>query len=638
MQHVRQPTEQEKRRFRQAQQAMAAGDPETAVRLFASVRESWYDNPDIRYLEALCWGKLGRMDKVIESAEAALVAQPDHHGALCVLANARMILGEHEVALQHYRRALSIRPNDPGVLDSYGRALSMLGLRDEAITQFRKALELQKGFAPAHVSLGNAYRAAGRPAEAMAEYKKALDLDPRQFEAHLGMGHLNSGLGGLAVAERHFRETIRLFPRCVEGLLGLANIARYKGDFDTALRHIDEAARYVTEDDPPLLAIKADMLQRAGEHARAWEIIQDLERREQMTSTAISVYLRLGYRFGKSEEALASLEECVAQPAMGDMDRKTLFFEAGDLLDKLGRYDEAFEYYRRANSVVDLRCNRARQRALTDALIETFSVDGLKAMARAETGSDRPVFILGMPRSGTSLVEQILASHPEVYGAGELGELQAMSLNLGTGKLSDPGAYLEHLPGLSAARLTELASSYLDALDSRNAEARLVTDKMPHNFLRIGLILLLFPHARIIHCRRNPLDTCLSIYFQDFVWSHDYACDLSDLGFHYGEYHRLMQHWERVVDIPMMTVQYEDMIADQEAASRRLLAFCGLEWDERVLAFHDSDRKVATASYDQVRQPIYQTSRERWRNYEHHLGPLIEALPDDVRALVPGLD
>jgi hypothetical protein len=232
-----------------------------------------------------------------------------------------------------------------------------------------------------------------------------------------------------------------------------------------------------------------------------------------------------------------------------------------------------------------------------------------------------------MPRSGTSLTEQILSSHPDVYGAGELIFLKQVTAKIGKVEPGNGTYFTEKLGDMTEGELTAYANEYLERIRELNSDARFVTDKMPHNFQLVGMIALLFPGARIIHCARNPLDNGLSIYFQNFIWSHDYATDLAAIGRFYGEYERLMRHWEQVVDNPMLTVQYEDMIDDQEGMTRRLLEFCDLEWNASVMKFHESKRKVATASYDQVRQPLYRTSHARWKNYARHLGPLKQALP-----------
>ena len=237
----------------------------------------------------------------------------------------------------------------------------------------------------------------------------------------------------------------------------------------------------------------------------------------------------------------------------------------------------------------------------------------------------RPVFIVGMPRSGTSLTEQILASHPEVFGAGELNDINESIAKL-PAMIRNNNTYPGCIKDLNQEIADKLAQEYLTRLDSFSTEKKRITDKMPHNFVNLGLISLLFPEARIIHCLRDPRDTCLSLYFQDFGWIHPYATRLENLGNYYVQYKRLMKHWTSVLDTPILTIQYEDIISDQEHISRELVNFCGLDWHDDCLQFYASTRTVATASYDQVRQPIYKKSIGRWKNYEKHLDPLTMAL------------
>ncbi|WP_297527146.1 tetratricopeptide repeat-containing sulfotransferase family protein [Thiohalobacter sp.] len=632
--------------FRKATAALEQGNPRDALAQFEKIEKIWERNPDICYLKGLALGRLGRIHEVAEVSREGLKLAPDHHGCLCNLANAQMTLQETEAALGNYERALALKPGDPNLLNNYARALALLGRRDEAVEIYRRVVQTAPNYAPAHVSLGRAHYAAGQLAQAAQAFFRALRLDPRQYEAHLGLGRLLENQGGLEPSRRHYEQALKLFPDCIDARVGLATLCRYEGDFERAMTYLEEAAERAGADNPSLLAGKANLLEYWGKREEAHAIVTALAERGQLTPTAVTVHARLCHHFDDCDRAEAHLKDMLAAPATDEAERYSLYFAAGSMMDRQGRYPEAFEYYRKGNEAVNIRCDRARFTAHVDALIETFSRENLAHFARAETGSDRPIFIVGMPRSGTSLTEQILASHPEVAGGGELDTLARVanmladtpSAPFGENSPLTGDAYLKRLPAAGSLRLTELASKYLDHLDGIDASARHVTDKMPHNFLRLGLIQLLFPEARIIHCRRNPLDTCLSIYFQQFIWSHDYAWDLSDLGFHYSEYWRLMQHWERTLDIPILTIDYEDMVADQAAASRRLLEFCGLEWREDVLEFHRSERAVTTASYDQVRRPIYKSSRERWRNYADCLAPLVEALSDEVRARIPGLE
>jgi hypothetical protein len=291
------------------------------------------------------------------------------------------------------------------------------------------------------------------------------------------------------------------------------------------------------------------------------------------------------------------------------------------------RYDDAFRHLADANRLCDAESGASSQAHIDhiDRLISVFTADLLRRQTLTDQQSEVPIFIVGMPRSGTSLVEQIIASHPQVFGAGEVGYMQAISRNLNS-QAVPPARYPDCLPFLSAEQLRNASAWYLARLTERAGDAVRITDKLPSSYLRLGLIALLFPRARIIHCHRDPLDTCLSCFFQNFGRNQPLCADLRKLGTVYRQYERLMAHWRRVLHIPTLEVRYEDLVKNQEPESRRLIDFCGLPWDDRCLAFHRTQRAVNTASFWQVRQPIYISSIGRWRHYERHLTPLKEAL------------
>jgi hypothetical protein len=258
-------------------------------------------------------------------------------------------------------------------------------------------------------------------------------------------------------------------------------------------------------------------------------------------------------------------------------------------------------------------------------LTATFTRDFLARIPHAENNNELPVFVVGMPRSGTTLVESILASHPDIYGAGELGYVTEISIKLGK-LLGNDLAFPASINDMTVDAANSIAGEYISALRVLAGDATRVVDKFPSNFLYLGLIQVLFPAARVIHCRRDPRDTCLSIYFKNFVGAHPYAYNLEDLGFFYTKYQRLMEYWRQTLSIPILEVDYESLVSDQENISRQLVSFCGLKWHDDCLKFHEHERFAATASYDQVRKPIYKTSVNRWKNYEKYIQPLTNAL------------
>jgi hypothetical protein len=288
------------------------------------------------------------------------------------------------------------------------------------------------------------------------------------------------------------------------------------------------------------------------------------------------------------------------------------------VLDRTGAYDAAFEHARRCNALHS-EINRAagavfdadEHRRLIDRLIAEFSPVYFQRVRSQGTDSRVPIFVLGMVRSGTTLAEQILASHPLVHGAGELPDVARLG---------------EGLAQLDAASARSLADAHVCKLQARGGGAIRVVDKNPSNFLHLGVIATLFPRAAIIHCRRDPLDTCVSCFFQHLGDPFLFKYDLDHLGIYYREYERLMAHWRAVLPMPLFELRYEELTADPEAVSRRLLAYCGLEWDERCLRFHETERTVRTLSVLQVRRPMYRDSVGRWKRYETHLQPLIARL------------
>ncbi|HYA20273.1 MAG TPA: sulfotransferase, partial [Burkholderiales bacterium] len=331
----------------------------------------------------------------------------------------------------------------------------------------------------------------------------------------------------------------------------------------------------------------------------------------------------------RREETTVLAEEMLRQNTSSDDERRQLHFAAGKLYDELERYPEAFEHFRQANASYRGRFVREEHGKMVNDAIALFQPERMRNMPRAKITSDRPVFIVGMPRSGTSLVEQILASHPHIFGAGELNDINQYANGM-QARLGAAVPYPACLGWVTQTVLNGLAQQYLDRLLAMDKTAVRVTDKMPHNFLHLGMIAMLFPGARVIHTMRDPMDTCLSIYFQQFNELHPYAHNLSDLGYYYRSYEKLMTHWRSVLDLPLLEVRYEELVAEPRVWIPRLVEFCGVEWNDRCLQFHETKRAVNTPSTEQVREPMYSRSVGRWRHYEAQLDPLKIALEQQV--------
>ncbi len=441
------------------------------------------------------------------------------------------------------------------------------------------------------------------PAKQLLEY--VLHLEPEHGGALLALGRiaLDGGNPQQAiaylgrVADKGPEKPASLTSDAVDAAYSLAMALEQRGLFDEAIRYYHKT------------------LDGAPDHAWALYSLSQLAAEDRYTFTA-----------GEMQH----LRGLVAANAGSPDERNTLCFTLATLLDKQGAYDEAFAYYRQGNELKRqmLRAeNRAydaaAHRAHVDALITTFDETYFDRARDWGRDTELPVFVLGMPRSGTTLVEQIVSSHPQVFGAGELEEMPRMMRRLaGTAAGADPSAP-RPLPSQAAAR--DMAAAYLRHLERFSAGARRVTVKSLENYRYLGVLATLFSGARVIYCRRNPLDVCLSCYLQRFHYTN-YTWSLEDIGSHYRQYERLMEHWRAVSPLPILEVRYEDLVANQEAMTRKLLDFCGLDWDERCLVYFKNPRPVRTMSVVQVRRPLFTKSIDRWRHYEAHLGPLFQAL------------
>jgi tetratricopeptide (TPR) repeat protein len=496
---------------------------------------------------------------------------------------------------------------------SSGFAAELLELKDRNLAA-RKAAAAERLFA------NHQY------VQALALCRDACRADPGQphFQFMAGISAWNAGLHNEAGI--YLREAVRLQPAQAFYQCTLADWCLDHGDFAAAMHHSARAIELAPGEAQTLVS-RASVLEAHGQRKEAWPLVLRLLQSSFRSAKLAGLYTRLASGSGHEQAALNELHRQVHGGALSPADHRMLYLAAATLLDRLGRFDEAFVAAQAAHAHERLSYDPNWIEQVVRQQLDYFTPTRLHDLPRSTHGSRRPVFIIGMPRSGTSLVEQILASHPDVYGAGELTALSEILHNMG-GFTDGPGGFPRCFDELSMRAADQHAASYLETIRRLNATSSLVTDKMPTNFLLLGLIAVLFPDAHVIHCTRNPLDTCLSCYLTNFAVGHDLAHDLEHLGGYYRQYRRLMDHWTGTLNFPMLEVTYEEVIADQLGQSRRMLEFLGLPWDARCATFHKSPRQTTTASANQVNQPIYNTSVNRWKNYEKHLAPLGKALAE----------
>ena len=478
---------------------------------------------------------------------------------------------------------------------------------------------------PPDVAAGDASYLRGDYRSALLHYRRAVQLRPGDAGAHYKLAMAAWALRRFDLVEPHFQQALRLAPGQPQLHEAMGQWYLEAANIDRALEHSARAVE-LAPGNAAVAISRAFVLDGAGRTDEAWRAIEPIVASGAASARLATVFGRIAPAQKRTDQALEMVRRVLATPNLPPQQAAPLHFTAAALLDRLGRYDEAFAHARRAHAAGRRPYDPAEMTRRADRRINYFTPEKLHALPRATRRSRRPVFIVGMIRSGTSLVEQILASHPDVYGGGELAVLSRVANLASRDAWAEGDDYPEYLDSLSVRKANKMAGDYLAAVAALNDRAAYVTDKMPMNFLYLGLIGLLFPDCQVIHCTRDALDTCLSCYMTPFANGHEFTQDLRHLGAYYRDYERLMGHWKTVVNFPMIEVRYEDVVADTEGQARRLLEFLDLPWDERCLRFHENKRAVATASNAQVRQPIYASSVGRWRHYEKHLGELVEAL------------
>ncbi|MBI5039692.1 MAG: sulfotransferase [Gammaproteobacteria bacterium] len=528
------------------------------------------------------------------------------------------------------RRMNNAIPRQPQVLAMLGAIHGQLGEFREAENCYRALVSLEPAAHTYHYYLALALVMQQRLQEAVPVLARMLQLRPDFAEGHMQMGCLLRDLGQHDAATNHFERALQLSPGLTDAAVFLGNLRVFQGRMDDALRCYEQALSY-RPGDPDAIAGKALILERQGDKDAAWALLQTVVAQGRATPNIAIAYALLAPTFAATDQAKALLQGLLARGGLAPSQQQELYFALGRLCDKIGDFDTAFVHYAAGNRLTQTSFDVPALRAKTERIKQVFSRPDVLTVDVTSMIAPIPIFIVGMPRSGTSLVEQILASHPEVAAGGELEVLPEIERAAGE-MLGRSEPYPECLVGVSAADMARLAERYRTAITGIAQEsggARYVTDKLPPNYERLGLIQRLFPEARIVHAQRDPRDTCLSCFFQNFGNTHTYSTDLRVLGEVYGIYRDLMTHWRATQSLPIMDIAYESIVAEPEASVRRLLEFCGLSWHDDCLNFHASKRYVNTASYDQVRQPLYDSSVGRWRHYERHLAELLEALPKE---------
>ena len=635
----------------------------------AALRRAIELNPDAPSFHANLGEVLrrsGRIDEAAEALETAIRLNPRHAQALNNLGIIQYERRRFAEAAHCYRQALALDPRRAEVLNNLGNALRMTGDTDGAEQAYREALDRRPAYPEAHNNLGTLLHQHGKVDEAERALRTAIEQNPSYVEAYNNLAELLLSEKREAEALQVLAQAMAVAPLSVSTLLLTARAQLERRNMDAA----EQAVRLALEEEPGHAGAMTLLGQLLHETDRYDEAVAVLDRAVRTSPDNPDARIHYGVALksvGKLDEArdqimkaleindshhgaygnlvdLVDFSQGAGEALFGRMQAILeaspdpqaeqlipLHFAYAKALDDRGLPEAALDHYVIGGRLKrrQLEYSEAETFAFFDAIRAAFPRDAFENRSYPGIDDDRPVFIVGMPRSGSTLVEQILSSHPDVHGAGEVKYLPRA-----IGEIRDRfpslAKYPEMMEQIRPAQLDMLGNTYLQALTGGAAgDAPRITDKLLTNYFFLGLINLLFPNAKVIHTRRDPVDTCLSTFTKLFKDDMPHSYDLGELGRYYGKYRDLMRHWEDVLPDGFMTaVDYEDVVADTEKEAKRLIAFLGLPWDAKCVEFHKSGRPVKTASVAQVRQPIYATSVQRWKNYGEGLQPLIEAIAD----------
>lgn len=650
-------------KFVTAQQAHQSGFIARAESLYREVLKQMPDAWDVHHHLAIVLATTSRPQEAVKHFRLIVKANPIHATSHANLANALSEAGQFADAISEFRRAIALDSSLTGARIALGETLRRTKQYDEAINCFKHTLELDKVNHAAFNGLGLAYRDLDDLPRALKCFEHAVGLAPKNADYRANFGTTLRSFNLHDLAAEQLLEAITLKPDWLDVIVLLAEVLQEQRRFDEA-KEVFDRAQYLSPNNPELIERIGYVYLDMGDTQRAISEFNNVLSEHPHRLMALLGLGRSHMEAGRTKEAIATLESLIQYhpdessgyfhlaasrkfspedpliPQLQILTNKTakqsdsstvaFNFALGKIYDDCKNWDAAFKHYARGNYLRNAECdyNPARHEADISALIKLFNRQLIETCHSLGVDSKLPVFIVGMPRSGTTLTEQIISSHPSVIGAGEV-VFWGHAPNAIPYMLNSSQEYPECIKQMTPPLSHEIANKYTNLLHKiagpSTAPLR-ITDKMPQNFVHLGLIALLFPNAPIIHCKRDAMDNCLSIFFQNFDAGHPYAFDLENLGHYHKQYERLMKHWHEVLPGRILDINYEDTIADPEYWSHKLIEHIGLEWNDACLAPHKLERNVKTASHWQVRQPIYTTSVQRWKNYENHLDSLKKAL------------
>ena len=560
----------------------------------------------------------GQIEEALDSVGALIKDYPDEALLYNISGACYASLGQLDTAVKLYEKAIAIKPDYAEAHNNLGITLQDLGQLDSAVKSYEQALAIKPDYAEAHYSLGNASKKLGQLDAAVKSYEQALEIKPDYVEAHYSHGVTLQELGQLNAAVKSYKQVLTIKPGFAEMHNNLGVVFQKLDQMDAAVKSFEEA-----------LALKPDFAEAhnnlGNAHKELGQVDESVKNYEQVLvikpDFAVAYFNLVSMKqYTANDPQITQMQSLLSTNNLSQSDRIHLCFALAKVNEDLGNQDEHFKFLHEGNRLrkQELNYSLDSSKNLSFTVKKMFSSPPSLSF---KPSTIRPIFIVGMPRSGTTLVEQIISSHHAVHGAGELTTLA----NLIELILKDDLAHNKN--GLTKKSFLSIRQQYLDSLSGFNVSENVITDKMSLNFQYIGFILLAFPEAKIVHLKRDAMATCWSIYKSNFKnKGNGFSCNLNDLAGFYGIYTDLMDFWHQLFPDKIYDICYEDLTTNQEEETRKLLEYCELDWDENCLNFHKNPRAVKTASSLQVKQKMYQGSSEAWKKHESYLQPLVKAL------------
>ena len=601
------------------QTLVAEGNFTAAIDLLSPIVTRQRNNQSLLHLMADLYARSGNVALAESWFRRAIKCAPGNLAPYLHLAEMFRENGKFVQAEKVLRKAVRIAPESALVHGHLGAVLLELDRLQDALDATQVSIRLDPGNPKVHNNYAVVCHRLGRPDDALSGYHRALKLNPSYLEAQRNLARHWRYMGESQIAEELYQAIVDANPGSFKDAWELAEYYLEQGKTSDAVSLYE---RFEGSGDANILERLGSTLQEVGHIARGNELLRTALSHNPNSGIAW-FHLVLAMDKGDLDIAVDHIHVAFSEEKK-EFSRQHLAFALGRAYERLRRPVESFKYLRLGNALrrrgYDYSTAKERQRF--SGIKECFTAENAARWTNGGYPDSTPIFVIGMPRSGTTLVEQIISSHPEVFGAGELTILPQLTEK-----------YLQPLGGfpVGMTQITDdvryaFGQEYVAQLRRYSADARFMTDKMPHNFLRFGIILAIFPHARIIHCRRDPRDNCWSIFKQLFSGYHPYAYDLTELGEYHRMYQDLMSHWRSIYHGELLEIDYERLVNDPEVHVRQILDYCDLEWDERCLRFYEQDRAVHTASKLQVRKPMYRASVAAWESYRNELAPLLRAL------------